>query len=231
MGFRSWIALGTVFEAILVPKIPPWNLKNRALPAAGAVFFTFRGFAFRVAFGPQLEAILGQLGLQTGAKMASKWGSKWPPKSDRFGAPFWTRFGPLLGSNLGAKTAPDAPRNAKNGCKMGSQVRFRLGTRFGPHFGSILGWFLEGFRVDFGLDLGGVGGRFWGWFLNGFGVALGRSRGRFFTDFGDVAPILRAVCRATLARRAPALRAQYGGRAACSSALAVWKVPATSANC
>ena len=31
--------------------------------------------------------------------------------------------------------------------------------------------------------------------------------------------ILRAVIRAKLARRGPALRAQYGGRAACSSGL------------
>ena len=161
MGLRCYIALGTVFGTILVPKMGPWNLENRALPAAGAVFFTFRGFAFRVAFGPQLEAILAQPGLQNEAKMASKWGSKWPPKSDRFGAPFWTRFGPLLGSNLGAKTAPDAPRNAKNGCRMGSQVRFRLGTRFGPHFGSILEWFLEGL------------GSILGWIWEGLGVDFG----------------------------------------------------------
>ena len=51
MDLRPHIALGAVFGAILVPNLDPWNLKNRALPAAGAVFFTFWRFGFGVGFG------------------------------------------------------------------------------------------------------------------------------------------------------------------------------------
>ena len=62
MGLRSHIAPGAIFGTILVPKVGPWNLKNRALPAAGGVFFHF--FRFRI------------------------WGAFWTPTWGHFG-PTW----------------------------------------------------------------------------------------------------------------------------------------------
>ena len=73
---RGLLMADGLFETVLVPKMGPWNLKNRALPAAGAVFFTFRGFAFRVAFGPQLEAILGSKTEPNGDKMGFEMASE-----------------------------------------------------------------------------------------------------------------------------------------------------------
>ena len=150
MGFRSWIALGTVFGTILVPKMGPWNLKNRALPAAGAVFFTFFGFAFDIDFGPQLGAILAQLGTHKRSQIASNGGRGGLRNLIDFGVHFGCVLGRLGRPNLGAKTAPRRPwmrpgprkKGAKRGSKCGSvlePVPDPIFDRFWGGFWRVLG--------------------------------------------------------------------------------------------
>ena len=145
MKSRLHIALGTVFGAFLVPNLGPWNLKNRALPAAGAVFFTFWRFGFGVGLGPQLGAILAQLWAPKRSQVGPKWGSEGPSKFGRFWPPFLMRFGPLLGGNLAAKTGPGRPKRRPGRLKKSAKKGPKCDSVLDPVSDPILGRFWDDF--------------------------------------------------------------------------------------